>query len=44
MDKVALRLSREFPRNLLDVISSRKNVCNYIDMAIQHCNEEMLRK
>lgn len=33
-----------FPRNLLDVISSRKNVCNYVDMAIQHCNEEMLRK
>lgn len=33
-----------FPKGLLDVISSKKNVCNYIDMAIQHCNEEMLRK
>lgn len=33
-----------FPESLLDVISSKKNVCNYIDMAIQHCNEEMLRK
>lgn len=33
-----------FPKALLDVISSHKNVCNYIDMAIQHCNEDMLRK
>lgn len=33
-----------FPKSLLDVISSKRNVCNYIDMAIQHCNEEMLRK
>lgn len=33
-----------FPIDLLDVISSKKNVCNYIDMAIQHCNEEMLCK
>lgn len=26
------------------MISATNNVCNYIDMAIQHCNEDMLRK
>lgn len=33
-----------FPKNLLNVIPATNNVCNYIDMAIQHCNEDMLRK
>lgn len=32
-----------FPKDLIDVIVSKENVCNYIDMAIQHCNEDMLR-
>ena len=32
-----------FPKDLLDVITSRENVCNYLDMALQHCNEDMLR-
>lgn len=32
-----------FPKDLIDVIASKENVCNYLDMAIQHCNEEMLR-
>lgn len=32
-----------FPKDLIDVIAAKENVCNYIDMAIQHCNEDMLR-
>lgn len=32
-----------FPKDLIGVITSKENVCNYIDMAIQHCNEKMLR-
>lgn len=31
------------PKPLIDVIASRTNICNYIDMALQHCNEELLR-
>lgn len=32
-----------FPKDLINVITSKDNVCNYLDMAIQHCNEDMLR-
>lgn len=32
-----------FPKDLIEVIATKENVCNYIDMAIQHCNEDMLR-
>lgn len=32
-----------FPLNLLDTIRQRENVCNYLDMAIQHCNTKMLK-
>lgn len=32
-----------FPKDLIDVIATKENVCNYIDMAVQHCNEDMLR-
>lgn len=32
-----------FPKDLIDVIATKENVCKYIDMAIQHCNEDMLR-
>lgn len=32
-----------FPKDLIDVIATKANVCKYIDMAIQHCNEDMLR-
>lgn len=32
-----------FPLNLLNVIRERPNVCNYLDMAIQHCNTKMLK-
>lgn len=32
-----------FPRELLKVIRERDNVCNYLDMALQHCNSDILR-
>ena len=32
-----------FPLDLLDTIRQRDNVCNYLDMAIQHCNTKMLK-
>lgn len=32
-----------FPKELLRVIKERPNVCNYLDMAIQHCNTRMLK-
>lgn len=32
-----------FPLDLLDTIRQRENVCNYLDMAIQHCNTRMLK-
>lgn len=31
-----------FPIDLLDTIRERENVCNYLDMAIQHCNSRIL--
>ena len=31
------------PKNLLDVMRERDNVCKYLDMAIQHCSTKMLR-
>ena len=33
-----------FPSRLLDVIRERSNVCKYLDMALQHCNSEMLKR
>lgn len=32
-----------FPMKLLDIIRERENVCNYLDMAIQHCSTKMLK-
>lgn len=32
-----------FPLDLLDIMRQRDNVCNYLDMAIQHCNTKMLK-
>lgn len=32
-----------FPTDLLDTIRQRDNVCNYLDMAIQHCSTRMLK-
>lgn len=32
-----------FPLDLLDTIRERDNVCNYLDMAIQHCSSRMLK-
>lgn len=33
-----------FPKDLLKVIREHENVCNYLDMALQHCNTKMLKK
>lgn len=32
-----------FPLDLSDTMRQRDNVCNYLDMAIQHCNTKMLK-
>lgn len=31
-----------FPKDLLDVMKRRSNVCNYLDIALQHCSDHML--
>ena len=33
-----------FPWELLDVIRERKNVCNYLDIALQHISDNMLTR
>ena len=33
-----------FPMDLLPVIRESDNVCNYLDIALQHINDEMLKK
>lgn len=32
-----------FPMDVLDVMNSRKNVCNYLDMPLQHITDNMLK-
>lgn len=32
----------EFPMDLLDVMASRKNVCRYLDIALQHISDKVL--
>ena len=33
-----------FPYDLLRVMRERNNVCNYLDIALQHCSDRMLQK
>lgn len=33
-----------FPMELLSVMKKRENVCNYLDIALQHCSDPMLKK
>lgn len=33
----------KFPKDLLEVIARNPNVCNYLDMALQHISDPMLR-
>lgn len=33
-----------FPMELLEVMRERKNVCKYLDIALQHCSDAMLEK
>jgi ribosomal protein S12 methylthiotransferase len=32
-----------FPEDVLDVINSRKNICKYLDMPLQHISDSMLK-
>ena len=32
----------DFPEGLLDVMARHKNVCKYLDIALQHCTDHML--
>lgn len=32
----------DFPEELLDVMAKNKNVCKYMDIALQHCTDHML--
>ena len=32
----------DFPEELLDVMARHKNVCKYLDIALQHCTDHML--
>lgn len=32
----------DFPHDILDVMANRKNVCKYIDIALQHCSDNVL--
>jgi len=32
-----------FPMDVLDVVKQRSNVCNYLDMPLQHCTDSMLK-
>ena len=34
----------DFPKDLLQTIASNPNVCNYLDMALQHISDSMLKK
>lgn len=33
----------DFPEELLDVMAKHPNVCKYLDIALQHCTDHMLR-
>ena len=33
----------QFPYEILDVINERENVCNYLDLALQHSSDHMLK-
>lgn len=33
----------KFPLEILDVIQERENICNYLDMPLQHASDRMLR-
>ena len=32
-----------FPMDILDVLNERKNICNYLDMPLQHISDNMLK-
>lgn len=32
-----------FPMDVLDVMNERKNICNYLDMPLQHISDNMLK-
>lgn len=42
MDQAPLCLSCGFPLELLDVMARHKNVCRYLDIALQHISDNVL--
>ena len=43
MDSFALCFPDRFPQDVLDVIRDNDKVCNYIDIPLQHINDEILK-
>src|SRR5690606_9747227 len=33
----------KFPMDILEVIRERSNICNYLDIPLQHCSDPMLK-
>ncbi len=33
----------KFPKQVLEIMKQHDNVCNYLDIPVQHCNESMLK-
>jgi ribosomal protein S12 methylthiotransferase len=44
MDPPALCFPSGFPMEVLDVMRERSNVCNYLDMPLQHGSTRMLTR
>ena len=34
----------KFPREIFDVMAERKEICNYLDIPLQHANDDMLKR
>lgn len=42
MDSPSLRIPSKFPLEILDVMAERKEICNYLDMPLQHASDPVL--
>ena len=40
--KIHYAYPTDFPMEVLDVMASRENICKYIDIALQHCSDQVL--
>ncbi len=43
MDPVHYAYPSKFPLEILDVMRERENICNYLDMPLQHASDAMLK-